>query len=766
MQITTLKKQNTVKLTKKVPPFLPEVLLCFLVSRATLFGQPLPAGLALTAIGAKSKKGRWFCFLSSLCGYFTLSFHPRYPIALCLLALFLWVDEDLFFRNSFFTGIMVSAVTAISEVYFLIRKGGIPYDILTLVLCTVGGFLCVAFFRDALPILKTRSRRYLRPKDSVALLVLLCAAVRGLPVISTELFSANDTLCILLTLLFARSDRLENAVTAGLISAFLISTESPALFSRMGMFALAGLLGGMVRSLGKTGICGGALLSGLLTSLTTGELSLLSVAPLDFPVACLIFFLIPNKWIQAMGIYHLYPRQSENEERIKKSLCQQLKSISFAFLQLSSSVFSLAGQPSIKTDPSLLLLKIEERVCNGCKLKALCWDREKNSEMERLICHCFAVIEQKGTVCEEDVPVYFQKRCNNLSRYIYEVNNLYELYKNELFWQGRLDRATAFTIRQLEDVSSVVDKLAEQLNQNVTFQEELAFNLACSLDQLGFSPKNVEVTKNAGGRFEVHLQVDSCQMTKGCKEITSVLSQILECPMEKTEGDCKLGQCVLGFCESTPYRLMHAVSSTPRAGQSLSGDTVAALTLPDGNQLLILSDGKGSGETAHVQSSETVRLICRLLYAGFTPTSAVRLANSVLGQQPDEEGFATIDLMLIDLSNPRADFIKSGACATYIKRQNLVKRIESQSLPAGILDEADMELKSEQLQDGDLLIMLSDGVADAYSDEKFLMSEINRLSRHNSPRQLAAALLDSAKHQKGNIAWDDMTVVAARIVEK
>ncbi len=766
MQITTLKKRESVRFAQKAPAFLPELFLCFLVSRATLFGQPLPVGLALTAVGAKSKKGRWFCLAASLCGYFTLSFHPRYPVALCLLALFLWIDEERFFRNSFFTGIMVSAATVISELYFLIRKGGIPYDILTLVLCTVGGFLCVGFFQNALPILKNHSRRYLRPKDSVALLILLCAAVKGLPVISTQLFNANDTFCIILTLLFSQSDRLENAVTAGLISAFLISSECPELFSRMGMFALAGLLGGMFRPLGKTGICGGALLSGLLTSLTMGELSSLSVTPLDFPVACLIFLLIPNKWIQGMGIYRLYPEQSENETRIKESLYQQLKSISAAFLQLSSSVFSLAGQPNIKTDQTLLLSKIEERVCNGCKLKELCWNRELNSEMERLICHCFAVIEQKGTVSQQDVPIYFQKRCNNLSRYLYEINNLYELYKNELFWQGRLDRATAFTIRQLEDVSSVVDRLAGQLKQNVSFYEELTFSVACELDRMGFSPKEVEVTKNSGGRYEVHLRIDSCQMTNGCKEITSVLSQLLECPMEKTEGDCKLGQCVIGFSEATPYRLMHAVSTTPRAGQSLSGDTVAALTLPDGNQLLILSDGKGSGDSAHLQSSETVRLICRLLYAGFTPTSAVRLANSVLGQQPDDEGFATIDLMMIDLSNPRADFIKSGACATYIKRQNLVKRIESQSLPAGILDEADMELKSESLQHGDLLIMLSDGVADAYSDEKFLMSEINRLSRQNSPRQLAAALLDSAKQQKGNIAWDDMTVVAARIVEK
>ncbi|MBE7043206.1 MAG: hypothetical protein E7399_06915 [Ruminococcaceae bacterium] len=765
MSMTVLKKNESVKRTKKLPSFLLELLFCFFAARTTLFGQPLPAGIALASIAAKSKKGRWFCILSTLCGYLTLSFHPRYPIALCLLSLVLWIDEELFFRNSLITGISVAGATLISDLYFLIQKGSSIYDTLILLLCTTGGFLYVIFFEDALPVLKTKTRRYLRQKDSLAITVLFCTVARGLPLISSTYFSLNDCFCILLTLLFSRLERTENAVIVGLISAFLTGADSTGLFTRMGMFALAGLIGSMVRPLGKLGICGGALLAGLLTSLTTGELSLLHVKPLDFPVACLISLLIPDRLIQLLGLYHLHPNQSENEARIKESLCQQLKNISAAFLQLSSSVFALAGQPKIETDQSVLLSKIEERACNDCKLKELCWKRE-TGEMERLICHCFAIIEQNGSVCNRDVPIYFQKRCNNLSKYLYEINNLYELYKNELFWQGRLDRATAFTIRQLEDVSAVVDKLANQLNQNVSFNEELAFAVSCELDRLGFSPKEVEVAKNTGGRYEVHLKIESCQMTGGCKEITSVLSQLLECPIEKTEGDCKLGQCVLGFSEATPYRLLHAVSSTPRAGQSQSGDTTAVLTLPDGNLLLILSDGKGSGDKAHLQSSETVRLICRLLYAGFTPTSAVRLANSVLGQQPDEEGFATIDLMLIDLSHPRADFIKSGACATYIKRQNLVKRIESQSLPAGILDEADMELKSESLLDGDLLVMLSDGVTDAYSDEKFLMTEINRLSRHNSPRQLAAALLDSAKQQKGNTAWDDMTVVAARIVEK
>lgn len=766
MSSATLKKNTMVKPKKKAYSFWPELLLCFFISRATLFGQPLPLGAAFGAVAAKSKKGRWLCLLASLAGYLTVSLHPRYPLLLALLAVTLWIDEELFYRSPFFTGLLVSAGVVLSDLYFFIKNGGLPFDLLTLTLCTTGSFLCVYLFYDAIPILKNKSRRYLRHKDSLALLVLLCSAARGLPLIAFPLWNLNDILCITVIFMFARSEQPGTAVTAGLLSAFVLGADQAGLFPRMGLFALAGLLAGLFRFLGKGGVCGGALLAGLLSTLSVGKLSALAVAPLDFPIACLLFFLIPNKWIQWLGLYRIHPDQSENEARIKNSLCEQLKSISAAFIQLSSSVFTLAGQPKIETDQSVLLSKIEERVCEGCKSKGLCWKQDASNEMERLICHCFAVIEQNGTVGEKELPVYFQKRCVRLSKYLYEINNLYELYKHELFWQGRLDRATAFTIRQLEDVSAVMDRLADQLNQNISFHEELAFSVSCALDRRGYAPQMVEVTKNTGGRYEVHAEVESCQMTGGCKEITSLLSQLLERPMEKVEGDCRLGRCKLVFTEATPYRLLHAIASTPREGQSLSGDTGAALILPDGNQLLILSDGKGSGSDAHLQSSETVRLLCRLLYAGFTPTSAVRLANSVLGQQPDEEGFATIDLALIDLSSAKADLIKSGACATYIKRQNLVKRVESQSLPAGILDEADMELKSESLQNGDMLIMVSDGISDAFADEKILMNEINRLSRQNSPRQLASALLASAKQQKENTAWDDMTVIAARLVEK
>lgn len=90
------------------------------------------------------------------------------------------------------------------------------------------------------------------------------------------------------------------------------------------------------------------------------------------------------------------------------------------------------------------------------------------------------------------------------------------------------------------------------------------------------------------------------------------------------------------------------------------------------------------------------------------------MANTALGQQMDEEGFATVDLALVNTVSGYADFIKSGACTTYIKRGQTVKRILSHSLPAGILENADVEHKKEELQNGDMLIMMSDGISESF----------------------------------------------------
>ena len=58
-----------------------------------------------------------------------------------------------------------------------------------------------------------------------------------------------------------------------------------------------------------------------------------------------------------------------------------------------------------------------------------------------------------------------------------------------------------------------------------------------------------------------------------------------------------------------------------------------------------------------------------------------------------QESFATIDLALIDLvSAKKAEFMKIGAATGYIRRADSIDSIFCNTLPAGILSEADIQL--------------------------------------------------------------------------
>ena len=106
----------------------------------------------------------------------------------------------------------------------------------------------------------------------------------------------------------------------------------------------------------------------------------------------------------------------------------------------------------------------------------------------------------------------------------------------------------------------------------------------------------------------------------------------------------------------------------PKAGESVSGDTVSTFRTDDGKVFLLLSDGMGCGEDARRESAMTVRLLEQFLKAGIEPPTALKTLNTALALHSDESGsFTTIDLMALTLRSGSASFYKYGAAPSYIK---------------------------------------------------------------------------------------------------
>ena len=113
-----------------------------------------------------------------------------------------------------------------------------------------------------------------------------------------------------------------------------------------------------------------------------------------------------------------------------------------------------------------------------------------------------------------------------------------------------------------------------------------------------------------------------------------------------------------------------------------------------------------------------------------------------------------------------ADFIKTGAAASYIKRGSSVRAIKGSSLPVGMLYHVEKEVISEQIMPGDMIILASDGLLDMDIDEEGQwLTRIIEQAAANTPQALAEYLLDKVISISGGKIKDDITVLVAQMGE-
>src|SRR5699024_3729737 len=120
---------------------------------------------------------------------------------------------------------------------------------------------------------------------------------------------------------------------------------------------------------------------------------------------------------------------------------------------------------------------------------------------------------------------------------------------------------------------------------------------------------------------------------------------------------------------------------------------------------------------AYEDSESVINLLEQFIEAGFSKEAAIKLINSVMVIKSEEQTFSTMDMSVINLYTGMCDFIKLGASTTFIKRGKKVEVIQSRSLPLGMINQLDYEADSKKLQDGDFIIMITDGIIDCIPGE-------------------------------------------------
>lgn len=213
--------------------------------------------------------------------------------------------------------------------------------------------------------------------------------------------------------------------------------------------------------------------------------------------------------------------------------------------------------------------------------------------------------------------------------------------------------------------------------------------------------------------------------------------------------------------ETPPELTGWQVAGACRPSRDVGGDFYAwsstASTLS-----VTLGDVMGKGLGAGVMAA-SIQMAVNLQASGSEPGEVVTRAGIAVSRELDRAStFATLFHAQFDLATGSVRFADAGHGLSIVVSSGGYRRLASDGLPLGIDPTSSWASIDEQLHPGDLLLIISDGVLDAFPTASDPLCEIAALAHEGDS---AAGIVESVAHLASGVSIsDDVTVVAVRRV--
>ena len=276
---------------------------------------------------------------------------------------------------------------------------------------------------------------------------------------------------------------------------------------------------------------------------------------------------------------------------------------------------------------------------------------------------------------------------------------------------------------------------------------------------------------NGDGRYEIHVTARSMKKEKiPLKEIARTVSDAAGRRLILSGDSAQMlgTRYMTVVCREGPaYFTLQGTARIGKGCSDISGDNFSMMDMSGGRRGAVLSDGMGSGEEACRESTLVIELLEELLAAGFPEKTAIQMINTTLVIGREEIHYSTVDMTVFDLYTGECEIIKAGASSTFIKKKDSVEHLSSTSLPIGVMNRIEIDSVKRKLEDGDFVIMVTDGVLDALpvGEQDILLETIIQGSAISNPREMAHHILEQVLAWTGKEPEDDMTVLAVGIWE-
>ena len=444
---------------------------------------------------------------------------------------------------------------------------------------------------------------------------------------------------------------------------------------------------------------------------------------------------------------------------------QSLQQLSRTFLALEEKKQSFSTE-----EIDGMFDRVREKVCAKCEKCGWCWG-ENFVHTYQMGYEILSAVDRYGNELNTETKRKLMQRCIMAPRFLREMLEGFHEARQNMIWVNRMARSREGCAIQMDTFAEMIRSTAKELEDSIFTDERLEKKIASALKKKGVRVLYTHFFMNHEGKYEVHITARTMQKQKvSVKEIVKTVSEAAGRKfVAESDSAQMLGHRYMTVvCREGPaFYTMQGSARIGKGCSRISGDNFTMMEMSGGRQGVALSDGMGSGEEACRESTMVIELLEELLEAGFPEKTAIQMINTTLVMGREEIHYSTVDMSVFDLYTGECEIIKAGASSTFIRKKDKVEHLSSTSLPIGVMNSIEIDSVKRKLENGDFVIMVTDGVLDALpvGEQDILLETIIQGSTITNPREMAHHVLEQVLNWTGRDPEDDMTVLAVGIWE-
>lgn len=751
----------------------------FLLGRSFILGEILPFAAAFAAaFASKNRKLTWGIPLFSILGLITMAEgYLMWGNALAIIGVSLlpnympltgrrrWIALPLL-------TLLIMVVT--KTVFLLFNNPNVYLEMVIFFEAVAAGIMTFVLMvvREALD--EGKPLKEFSFEDVASFIILGIGVLIGLSGVSVFELSLSGITCRLGILLAAFLWGMGGGTIVGVAVGVIPTMATLALPKALAIYALSGLLAGVFQMFGRLGVVLGFVTGSLILSVLMMDTGQAITGFWETALAVGAFLLLPRDFqnhmpVKSIGSLGDMGKEEAATSHIKQWTAERMNNLAKVFEEISMTFAETEAAepvPQESSDIGRVLQNISENLCENCGLHKTCWEREFYQTYRDLF-NLISLAEMKGQLDYDDLSVEVKRRCLRSHDLSNTINAVLENTRVNEYWEEKIEESRDLVSQQLKGVSGVIKNLAQEIEFKTVVDDELQERLMKGCKDLGVPVRQVVPVIADNDQVFIRVTADACMDRETCDSLLAPgISTLMDTRYEVSHRKCPRGNW--GTCEFTLARVFNFKITTgvsQLAKRDVSGDSFNVVTLKDGRELIVLSDGMGVGRKAAQESKATVNLLEELFNTGFGEEVALKTVNSVLLLR-QRESFATVDLALIDLYDGEIESIKIGGVPSFLKRGKRVGIMSSNNLPIGIVEDLEVPTERRALLPGDMLVMVTDGVLDPgklVDGRGLWLRDFLTQTNEEDPHRLSEMVINKALALARGEPRDDMTVICARV---